>query len=131
MKYPVLPLAASPEEIDLLSKMEHFRMVACRAEPMTNADYIRTVSEEIPRRAQILSQHWPIRFLDVAGFFLERAEAWILGGLPVNQIGHKLPKNLREIGILMMAEGSQQLSGLPLSSAELAEIKKQLRKKAH
>lgn len=131
MRYPVLPHRATAEEAEIERKMEQFRRTACLAEPMTNADYIRTVSEEIVRRAQILGQHWPIRVLDVAAFFLERSEAWILSGTPVNQIGPKLPKNLNDIGLMMIAEGSQQLSGLPLTREELAVIKKEMAKKVH
>lgn len=128
---PLFPRRMTPEEAAVDLRMEQWRKTVCTIHPMASGDYIRTLSEEIVRRAVILSQHWPIRALDVAVFFLERTEAWVMGGLALNQIGHKLPKNLREIGIMMMAEGSPHMAGLPLTKEDLADIKKQIATTRH
>jgi hypothetical protein len=129
MKAPVLPSRLSPEEAALDARMERWRKTAITFQPTANGEYVRTVCSEIVRRAQILSQHYPIRFNDVAVFFLERTEAWVMAGLPINAIGLKLPKNLKDLGIMKMAEGSDQLLGMPLTTEELKAVSEATKKK--
>lgn len=104
--------------------MADWRHVAVTCQPTANADYVRTVCEEIVRRAQLLAETSALRFPEVAGFLLTRTRAWVLGGLPVGQIGAKLPKTLGDLGMMKLAEGGE--NGEPLSADEL---KKALRHK--
>lgn len=101
----------------LEAAMEDWRKVALTCQPTANADYVRTVCEEIVRRARLLAESSALRFPDVAGFLLTRSRSWVLGGLPVQKIGEKLPKNLHDLGMLKLAEGSED--GGPLSGKEL------------
>jgi hypothetical protein len=117
----VLP-PGSQHLVRMEEAMSDWRMVAIRAQPMVNADYIRTVCEEIVRRAEILSRESTLRFEEVAGFLLTRTRAWVLGGLPVTKIGEKLPKNLHDLGMLKLAEGS--ITGGPLTDDDINAFNK-------
>lgn len=97
--------------------MADWRQVAITCQPTANADYVRTVCEEIVRRARILSEQSVLNFPQVAGFLLTRSRAWVIGGLPVAKIGEKLPKTLDDLGMLKLAEGSDH--GGPLDGKEL------------
>lgn len=97
--------------------MADWRQVAITCQPTANADYVRTVCEEIVRRARLLSESSALRFPEVAGFLLTRSRAWVIGGLPVQKIGEKLPKTLGDLGMLKLAEGNDQ--GGPLDGEEL------------
>lgn len=97
--------------------MADWRQVAITCQPTANADYVRTVCEEIVRRARLLSEQSALRFPEVAGFLLTRSRAWVIGGLPVQKIGEKLPKTLGDLGMLKLAEGND--TGGPLDGAEL------------
>lgn len=88
----------------------------------TSEEYIRVVCKEIVERARILSLHSFLRFPDVAEFLLDRALAWAHAGLPLNQIGSRLPKTLDDLGALKIAEGGRD--GGPLSSHELKQVKR-------
>lgn len=109
----------TPETAQLEKRMELWRRTAVIGNPTANGDYIRTVCEEIVRRAQILSRQSPLNFLDVAVFLLDRSEAWVMGGLPINEIGKKMPKNLTDLGTLKLTEGSAERPGGPLTAKEL------------
>ena len=113
---------------DLERRMAQWRRIAAIGHPATSADYIRTVCEEIVRRAEILSTLWAVDFKTVAVFLLERSEAWVMAGLPIEQIGRKLPKNLTDLGIMKLSEGSDQTPGAPLTGAELKQVSKHFRK---
>ena len=97
--------------------MADWRQVAITCQPTANADYVRTVCEEIARRARLLSESSALRFPEVAGFLLTRSRAWVIGGLPVQKIGEKLPKTLGDLGMLKLAEGND--TGGPLDGDEL------------
>lgn len=99
--------------------MANWRQVVITSQPTANADYVRTVCEEIVRRAQIISQSGPVEFARIANFFLDRTQAWVLGGLPVSAIGAKLPKNLQELGFMVMQENVNPLTGGPITPADL------------
>lgn len=105
------------DNIPLNEAMQDWRRVVHHAQPMTNADYVRTVCEEIVRRAQLLSTNSRLNFPEVAAFLLMRSRAWVLGGLPVQKIGEKLPKTLGDLGMMKIAEGGA--NGEPLSVNEL------------
>lgn len=99
--------------------MADWRRVACMMQPGVNADYVRTVCEEIVNRARILSTQSVLNFPEVAAFLLTRSRAWVLAGLPVNKIGGKLPKTLGDLGMMKIAEGGQ--NGEPLSVENLKQ----------
>lgn len=119
---PGVTVPGSREVVRLEEAMSDWRMTAIGAQPMVNADYIRTVCEEIVRRAEILARESTLRFEDVAGFLLTRTRAWVLGGLPIPKIGEKLPKNLHDLGMLKLAEGGA--TGGPLTEAEIKALNK-------
>lgn len=114
------PLPTVPQAYTTLEEATaDWRRVVIGAQPTANADYVRTVCEEIVRRAEVISREAPVAFPEVAGFLLMRTRAWVLGGLPVTKIGAKLPKNLSDLGMLKLAEGGRD--GGPLSEAELKQ----------
>ena len=119
---PGVHIPGAAEVVRLEEAMSDWRMTAIGAQPMTNADYIRTVCEEIVRRAEILARESTLRFEDVAGFLLTRSRAWVLGGLPITKIGEKLPKTLTDLGMLKLAEGGKD--GGPLTAAEINALNK-------
>ncbi len=112
------PFQQPPKELVTLEEaMADWRQVVITCQPTANADYVRTVCEEIVRRARLLAESSHLRFPEVAAFLLTRSRSWVLGGLPVQKIGEKLPKNLHDLGMLKLAEGSED--GGPLSGKEL------------
>ena len=112
------PFQQPPKELVTLEEaMADWRQVVITCQPTANADYARTVCEEIVRRARLLSESSALRFPDVAGFLLTRTRSWVLGGLPVQKIGDKLPKTLGDLGMMKLAEGGED--GEPLSGDEL------------
>lgn len=105
--------------------MENFRRAVLIAHPTANADHVRVLAEEIVKRADILSTQSILRFHDVAQFLLERSQQWVIrDGLALNQIGPSLPKNLTDLGMLKLAEGSANKAGQPLSPQEIAAVRK-------
>ncbi len=114
---PGVHIPGAAEVVRLEEAMADWRQAVIGAQPLVNADYIRTVCEEIVRRAEIIARENPVRFEDVAGFLLTRSRAWVLGGLPVQKIGEKMPKNLHDLGMLKLAEGGQD--GGPINAAQL------------
>ena len=108
---------AQQQLTSLEEAMSDWRQVAITCQPTANADYVRTVCEEIVRRARLLAESSALRFPDVAGFLLTRTRDWVLGGLPVQKIGEKLPKTLGDLGMLKLAEGND--TGGPLDGDEL------------
>ena len=115
---------ARKQLVSLEEAMSDWRQVAITCQPTANADYVRTVCEEIVRRARLLSEQSALRFPEVAAFLLTRSRSWVLGGLPIQKIGEKLPKTLGDLGMMKLAEGGED--GEPLSGDEL---KKALRHK--
>lgn len=106
------------KEVTILEEaMADWRQVAVTTNPTVNADYIRTVCEEIVRRAEIIARESPVSFPEVAGFLLTRSRAWVLGGLPIQKIGEKMPKNLHDLGMLKLAEGG--IDGGPLDAKDI------------
>lgn len=122
MIIPGIPVPGAQEFVKLEEAMANWRQVAITCQPLANADYVRTVCEEIVRRAQIISRENPVRFEDVAGFLLTRTRAWVLGGLPITSIGGKLPKTLHDLGMLKLAEGGP--NGGPITPAEINALNK-------
>ena len=110
-------IAHDPEKVRLEDAMADWRRTVIACQPTANANYVRTVCEEIVRRAQIISQQSAVQFAPVAGFLLTRTRAWVLGGLPVSKIGEKMPKNLTDLGMLKIAEGGP--AGGPLTDSDL------------
>ena len=107
-----------PKELVTLEEaMADWRQVVITCQPTANADYVRTVCEEIVRRARLLAESSALRFPDVAGFLLTRTRSWVLGGFPVQKIGDKLPKTPGDLGMMKLAEGGED--GEPLSGDEL------------
>lgn len=104
--------------------MAAWRRIVIAHHPTANESYILTVCEEVVRRAELLSETSGLRFHEVAGFLLTRTSRWVIGGLPLSQIGGKLPKTLGDLGLMKLAEGGE--NGEPLSGDEL---KKALRHK--
>lgn len=100
--------------------MAVFRQVAVACQPHLSGDYIRTVSEEIVRRAKVIGEAHPVDFHGVALFLLERSTSWVSGGLPVAKIGEKLPKDLSSLGMMKIAEGGKD--GQPMTREELAAV---------
>ena len=119
---PGFPIPGAQQVVKMEEAMADWRQVAITCQPMANADYVRTVCEEIVRRAEIIARENPVRFEDVAGFLLTRTRAWVLGGLPITSIGAKLPKNLHDLGMLKLAEGG--LTGGPLTDADIKALNK-------
>lgn len=108
--------------VSLEEAMADWRRVALTCQPHLNADYVRTVCEEIVRRAEHLSTTSHLEFGKVAAFLLTRSRSWVLGGLPVGEIGGKMPKTLDDLGMMKIAEGGQE--GQPLTKAELKKATK-------
>lgn len=103
--------------VTLEQAMDDWRRVACQCQPAANADYVRTVCDEIVNRARMISMSSALNFPEVAAFLLTRSRAWILGGLPINNVGAKMPKTLGDLGMMKIAEGGAH--GGPLSTADL------------
>ena len=108
---------ARKQLVSLEEAMSDWRQVATTCQPTANADYVRTVCEEIVRRARLLAESSHLRFPEVAAFLLTRSRSWVLGGLPVQKIGEKLPKNLHDLGMLKLTEGG--VNGGPLTAKEI------------
>lgn len=107
--------------------MDDWRRVALTGAPAANPDYVRTVCEEIVRRAKMLSDHNRLNFSEVAAFLLTRTRAWLLGGLPIQKIGEKLPKTLGDLGMLKIAEGGANGEPLALNDLKAAIARPQHR----
>jgi hypothetical protein len=123
------PAPHTPESADLLSRMEQWRRLAVIGNPLINADHVRTVCEEVVRRAQLIAQqHASLRPLDIAVFLLERSQAWLMAGTPIGEIGRKLPKTMSDLGVLKMSEGSDEVMGAPLTGRELKAVAQASRK---
>jgi hypothetical protein len=101
----------------LEQQMVSWRQIVLTHNPALNADYVRTVCEEIVRRAYLISTTSPLRHEEVARFLLERSLAWVMAGTPVQQIGGRLPKTLGDLGMLRIAEGAA------LTDQEIAAIR--------
>lgn len=114
---PGMKIPGQAEYVQMEEAMADWRRVAVMSQPMANADYVRTVCEEIVRRAQIIARENPVRFEEVAGFLLTVTRRWVLGGLPITKIGEKLPKNLHDLGMLKLTEGG--VNGGPLTAKEI------------
>lgn len=84
--------------------------------PALRGEYVRTVCEEIVRRADRIARSSSLSFPELAGYFLTRTREWVKQGLPVQKIGAKLPKDLEGVGMLLIEQG---LDGKPLSAEEL------------
>ena len=89
--------------------MQDWRQAVYRARPNQNADHIRTVCNSIIVRARKLADESAIDFNEVAAFLLMKSRDWCLGGLPVGNVVAKLPTNLRELGIMKMAEDGDEV----------------------
>ena len=124
-----MPTPHTPETADLDTRMQTWRRIAVVGNPLANGDYVRTVCEEVVRRAAILAGlNSRLRPLDTAVFLLERSQAWIMTGTPINEIGGKLPKSINDLGVLKMQEGSDEAMGAPLTTRELEAVAKASRK---
>jgi len=114
----------NPTGQTLETAVENFRRSVLTANPTANSDFVRAIGEDIVKRANILSTSAILRFVDVALFLLERAEYWVIRDqLPLDQIGGKMPKNIKELGMLKLAEGSAKRRGAPLTNAEIAAVR--------
>jgi hypothetical protein len=113
--------------VTLEDAMADWRRVACTAQAAVNPDYVRTVCDEIVNRARMLSTTSKLNFPEVAGFLLTRSRAWILGGLPINQIGAKMPKTLGDLGLMKIAEGGVNGEPLPVEDLKSAMARPQHR----
>lgn len=131
MKAPLFPHAIRPEQAELVKAMAEWERLVRIGAPAYGPSYIHTVCEEIVKRAEIIASQHPVNFFLVAGFFLERTQAWVMTGLPVEQIGPKLPKNLTDLGVMKMTEGSDVNYGGALTKAELAPVVKHFKKIVH
>lgn len=109
---------------DIEPKLIQFRQLAQIANPTANADFIRAVGDDIVKRAHVLSLHYPVDFMTVAVFLLERAADWATQSVPLDQIGGRMPKDLAELGMLKLAEGSAMAQGKPLTPTELQPVLK-------
>jgi hypothetical protein len=115
--FPDFQQVRRPELVTLDDAMQDWRRVVLTTQPTANADYVRTVCEEVVRRAQILSGQNRLRFPEVVAFLLMRSRAWVFGGLPVSKIGEKMPKTIHDLGMMKIAEGGS--TGGPLDEADL------------
>lgn len=97
--------------------------------PTVDRVYLQTVSEEIIRRAEIISMQSPVESTAIASFFLDRTLAWVMAGMAVPKIGPALPRNLEELGEMILRERVNPLTGGKLTAADLQPIKKGSRKK--
>lgn len=102
--------------------MNDWRRAVIGAQPVVNADFVRETCVLVVRRAKTLSETNRLNFPEVAAFLLTRSRDWVLGGLPVIKIAEKLPKDLSELGIMMMAEGG--VNGSPLPASKLKQVHK-------
>lgn len=125
------PAPHTAESADLARRTEEWRRLAILGNPLVNADYIRVVADEIVKRAEILATLHPLNFYTVAVFLLERSAAWVMTGLPINEIGPKLPKNMTQLGVLKMSEGSDVNYGRALTAEELKPVVKHFQKIIH
>lgn len=119
------------ETADLLNRVQAWRRFVSISNPLANGDHIRILADGIVFRAQQLAADYPVRFYDVALFLLERTQGWVMNGTPLDQIGPKLPKNLDDLGVLIMSEGSQEAFGAPLSAKEMQAVVKASKQIVH
>lgn len=103
--------------VSLEEAMADWRQVVITSQPAANPDFVRATCDEIVNRARMLSTTSNLNFPEVAAFLLTRSRAWVLGGLPVNNVMAKIPKTLGDLGLMKIAEGGQH--GEPLSTADL------------
>jgi hypothetical protein len=115
MNNPMIDMFRKQQVLE--QQMSVWRQVVLTHNPALNADYVRTVCEEIVRRAALISTTAPLRHEEVAKFLLERSLAWVMAGAPVQSIGGRLPKTLGDLGMLRIAEGAA------LTDTEIAAIR--------
>jgi len=108
----------------LETDMNNWRQVAMTCQPTVNADYVRTVCEEIVRRAQLICQSSPADPDKVIPFLLEATRRWVMEGVPVGQLGLRVPKTIDELGILIVKMNLNPTTGEKLSARELKAANK-------
>lgn len=126
---PMLAAAlAAPRILDIALNLEadmaKWRQVALTAHPTANADYVRTVCEEIVRRGQIICRGSPADPHKVVPFLLEVTRRWLLGGLRIEAIGAKLPRDISGLGMLIVELNVNPNTGEPLTDKELRAASK-------
>lgn len=121
---PALALSiADPRMLEIAHNLEtdmaKWRQVALTVQPTANADYVRTVCEEIVRRGQLICRDSPADPHKLVPFLLEVARRWLIGGLRIEAIGQKLPKDIYALGMLIMELNVNPNTGEPLTAKEL------------
>lgn len=122
--------AEMKQAVVLDEKKVRWAMTIRQAHPTVDPAYLQTVSEEIVRRAHLIAmQHPGVDSLSVASFFLDRTLAWVIGGMAVPKIGPALPRNVKELGEMVLRERVNPISGGRLTAADLQPVIKGSRKK--
>lgn len=88
--------------------MQDWREAVQIAQPTANSAYVRTVCEEVVRRAHILSELHRLNFPEVAAFLLMASRDWVLGGDKVENVGKRMPKTLHDLGVLKATTLTQE-----------------------
>lgn len=101
-KHTPLPLVSMEEA------MQDWRQAVMIAQPLANSAYVRTVCEEVVRRAHILSELHRLNFPEVAAFLLMTSRDWVLGGDKVENVGKRMPKTLHDLGVLKATTLTQE-----------------------
>lgn len=109
---------------NLETDMAKWRQVALTVYPTANADYVRTVCEEVVRRGQIICRSSPADPQKVVPFLLEVTRRWLLGGLRIEAIGAKLPRDISGLGMLIVELNVNPNTGEPLTDKELRAANK-------
>jgi hypothetical protein len=105
------------KEISLEETRVHWCQLVAQGHPLLNPVFIKTSCEQVVQQAHRLSVQYKVNFKDTSLFLLMRSRAWIISGLPVGQVVSRLPKNLRDLGALVISEGGKD--GQPLSREDL------------
>lgn len=107
---------------DREARLAAWRQAVHVTHPTASPDFVRNIADDIMQRARLLSTQSILRFDDTAVFLLEAALRWVIrDGLPLDQIGGKMPKTLGDLGMLKLAEGGKD--GGPLSAKEIQAVR--------
>ena len=117
------------EALELDAKQTRWANTVLMLHPTADRVYLQTVAEEIVRRAALIAMQSPVESCEVASFFLDRTLAWVVGGMPVPKIGPALPRNVKELGEMILRERIHPHTGGKLTAADLQPITKGRRKK--
>lgn len=80
--------------------MQDWRQAVITAQPIANADFVRTVCQSILKMAHKMASENNLNFPEVAAFYLMTTRQWCIGGFPVAGVLNRLPTTLHDLGLM-------------------------------